>query len=78
MATPQPAGLLAIPKDFSAFERSLVEKTEAALVDGLQLERWTRDPNRKIDEHVLNLNREYNLPNKAFGYLSDVKISGGL
>jgi len=76
MATPQPAGLLAIPKDFSAFERSLVEKTEAALVDGLQLERWTRDPNRKIDEHVLNLNREYDLPNKAFGYLADVKISG--
>jgi hypothetical protein len=76
MATPQPAGLLAIPRDFSPFERSLVEKTEAAIVDGLQLERWTRDPNRKIDEHELTLNRQYNLPNKAYGYLSDVKISG--
>src|SRR5258708_37734399 len=76
MAIPQPAGLLAFPKDFSAFERTLVEKTEAALVDGLQLERWTRDPNRKIEEHVLSLNREYKLPNKAFGYLADVTISG--
>jgi hypothetical protein len=53
-----------------------VEKTEAAIVDGLQLERWTRDPNRKIDEHELTLNRPYNLPNKPWGYLSDVKISG--
>jgi hypothetical protein len=76
MATPQPAGLLGIPKDFTPFERSLVEKTEAALVDGLQLERWTRDPNRKIQEHLLSLNRPYNLPNKAYGYLSDVSISG--
>jgi hypothetical protein len=76
MATPQSAGLLAIPKDFSTFERSLIEKTEAALVDGLQLERWTRDPNRKIEEHLLSLNRDYNLPNKAFGYLADVQISG--
>jgi hypothetical protein len=76
MATPQSVGLLAIPKDFSAFERSLIEKTEAALVDGLQLYNWTRDPNRKIEEHELNLDRQYNLPNKAHGYLSDVSISG--
>ena len=65
-----------IPADFSDFERSLVIKTEVALVDGLQLERWSRDPNRKIEEHLLTLNREYNLTNKAFGYLSEVTISG--
>ena len=76
MATPQPAGTLGIPKDFSPFERSLVEKTEAALVDGLQLERWTRDPHRQTEEHVLDLGRPYNLVNKAFGYLSEVQISG--
>src|SRR5258708_27511649 len=76
MAIPQPAGLLAFPKDCSAFERSLVEKTEAALVDGIQLERWTRDPNRKIEEHPLSLNREYKLQNKAYGYLAEVQISG--
>jgi hypothetical protein len=76
MATPQLAGQLGMQQDLTAFERSLVEKTEAALIDGLQLERWTRDPNRKIEEHVLSLNREYKLPNKALGYLADVTISG--
>ncbi len=76
MAAPQLAGQLSINKDLTAFEQSLVEKTEAALRDGLQLERWTRDPNRKIEEHVLNLNRDYKLQNKAYGYLADVNISG--
>lgn len=76
MATPQLAGHLHNQTDLSAFERSLVEKTEAALVDGIQLERWTRDPHRKIEEHPLSLNREYKLANKAFGYLANVQISG--
>jgi hypothetical protein len=65
-----------IPGDFSEFERSLVDKTESALVDGLQLERWTRDPNRKIELHPLNLNRKYDLPNKPYGYFADVLIGG--
>ena len=76
MATPQAAGVLGIPKDFSPFERSLVEKTDQAIADGLQLYNWTRDPNRKIEEHALNLNRKYNLQNKAFGYLCEPTISG--
>src|ERR1019366_3392966 len=66
----------AIPRDFSDFERSLVEKTEVALADGLELERWTRDPNRKIEKHLLNLNRHYDLRNEAYGYLADVTIAG--
>ena len=65
-----------IPHDFSAFERSLVAKTDVALADGIQLERWTRNPNRTIELHRLNLNRHYDLSNKAFGYLADVTISG--
>ena len=65
-----------IPEDFTALERSWVEKTEIALVDGLQLERWTRDPNRKIEFHRLNLDRKYDLPNKAYGYLCEVLIGG--
>jgi hypothetical protein len=65
-----------MPKDFSPFERSLVEKTDAAIVDGLQLERWTRNPHRIIEEHPLNLNRDYNLVNRAYGYLAEVEISG--
>ncbi len=63
-----------IPDSFSSHERDLVEKTEVALVDGLALERWSRDPNRKIEKHRLNLNRKYDLHNKAYGYFSDVKI----
>src|SRR4051812_37682100 len=75
MATPQLINT-SIPQDFTAFERSLVEKTEVALVDGLALERWTRDPNRKVEFHPLSLNRKYELQNKAFGYFGDVTIGG--
>src|ERR1700733_711341 len=73
MTSPRPISM-PIPADFSAFEQSLVDKTKAALVDGLQLERWTRDPNRKIELHLLNLNRKYDLPNKAYGYFGEVQI----
>ena len=65
-----------IPQDFSTFERFLVEKTEIALVDGLALERWTRDPNRKVEFHLLDLDRKYDLVNKAYGYFGDVTIQG--
>ncbi len=75
MAGPQ-CVQLPIPEDFSEFERFLVEKTEIALVDGLQLERWSRDPSRKVEFHELTLNRPYNLVNKAYGYFGDVTISG--
>jgi hypothetical protein len=73
MTSPRPISI-SVPADFSAFERSLVDKSESALVDGLQLERWTRDPNRKIELHPLNLDRKYDLPNKAYGYFADVLI----
>lgn len=75
MASPQPVQL-PIPADFSPFEESLVKKTETALVDGLQLERWSRDPGREVEMHLLNLERTYALPNKAWGYFADVTISG--
>jgi hypothetical protein len=65
-----------IPPDFTDHERSLVQKTEQALVDGLALERWTRDPNRNVEFHELSLNRKYDLPNKAFGYFGEVSIGG--
>src|SRR5271167_980601 len=73
MTIPRPVPI-SVPADFSAFERSLVDKSESALVDGLQLERWTRDPNRKIELHPLNLDRKYDLQNKAYGYFADVLI----
>jgi len=67
---------LPIPDSFSAHERFLVQKSEEALVTGIQLERWCRDPNRRISEFLLNLKRTYALPNKAYGYFSNVEISG--
>jgi len=75
MASPQSLPLI-VPEDFTDLERSFVRKTETALVDGLALERWTRDPNRKVEFHELNLNRKYNLQNKAYGYFGDVTIGG--
>ncbi len=51
-----------------------MDKTKAALVDGLALERWTRDPNRKVEFHELSLNRKYDLRNKAWGYFGEVAI----
>ncbi len=67
---------LSIPDTFTAHDRFLVEKTEEALLTGLQLERWCRDPNRKTNEFPLDLRRQYRLPNRAFGYLTSATIGG--
>jgi hypothetical protein len=73
--TPQPDRLV-IPDSFSPLARFLVEKTQEALVDGIELQRWCRDPNRKIDEFLLDLKRPFALPNKAYGYFSAVDVCG--
>src|SRR5262249_15994097 len=65
-----------IPGSFSALERFLVEKSEEAIRDGGQLERWCRDPKRKIREFELNLNKKYTLTNKAVGYFGELPING--
>lgn len=75
MATPLPPSLV-LPQDFTAHERFLVEKSELAVVKGLQLERWSRDPKRTIKQFSLDLSRPYKLPNKAWGYFADVTIGG--
>jgi hypothetical protein len=65
-----------VPQDFTAHERFLVEKTELAIVKGSELERWTRDPARKIDKFALKMERPHTLQNRAWGYFADVTISG--
>jgi hypothetical protein len=75
MASP-PSVPTTVPTDFSDHERSLVQKTETALIDGLALERWTRDPHRDVEFHELSLDRKYDLKNKAFGYFGEVTIGG--
>lgn len=67
---------LAIPSSFSDLDRFLVDKTYEALHDGLALERWCRDPGRRIREFPLDLKRDYTLPNRAFGYFSALEVSG--
>ncbi len=64
-----------IPDSFTPLERFLVEKTELALVDGIQLERWCRDPNHKRTEFDIDLKRTYALKNRAYGYFSDLQVS---
>ena len=64
------------PADFSDQNRMFVAKSNEALSDGLQLERWSRDPNRIVRKFPLDLNRVYQLQNKAWGYFADVTISG--
>jgi len=75
MASPQ-STTDQFPADFSAQNRFFVEKTNAALVDGIQLERWARDPKREVRKFPLNLGRDYKLKNQAWGYFADVTISG--
>jgi hypothetical protein len=70
-----------IPESFTQLERFLVEKTEEAIRDGVQLERWCRDPNRKVTEKVLELRRPatgepFALRNEAIGYHSFVSMNG--
>ena len=67
---------LTIPADFTAHERFLVEKSELAVVKGRQLERWSRDPARKIEKFPLAMNRPHALQNHAWGYFADVTIGG--
>jgi len=67
---------LSIPESFSPLERFLVEKTEEAIHDGVQLERWCRDPKRQLKEVKLDLKKDYKLKNDAYGYLSFVPMNG--
>jgi hypothetical protein len=75
LAVPRPSPP-AYPADFTSHERFLADQSEIAIVKGLQLERWSRDPKRTIQRFSLDLNRPYTLPNKAWGYFSDVTIGG--
>ena len=65
-----------IPESFSPQERFLAEKTEEAILDGVQLERWCHDPNRQIREFPLNLKKAFALPNQPAGYFGHVPING--
>ena len=67
-----------IPESFSPHERFIVEKTEEAIRDGIQVERWCRDPKRQVKEVKLDLKKQFALPNEAFGYFGHVPMNGKL
>jgi hypothetical protein len=62
----------------SAHEQSLIELTEVAIRDGLQLERWFRknELGGTLKLFPLNLQRTYNLPNTAEGFFDSLPING--
>ena len=54
----------------------MIQKTEEAIRDGLQLERWWREWERDLPLFPLDLKRKYRLPNKAEGFFSSLPING--
>lgn len=68
------------PESLSEHERFLVKATADALRDGIQLERWARDPDHRVTEFPLLVYRPFKKPftllNRAFGYFANVQISG--
>jgi hypothetical protein len=75
MASPQLAADQ-FPAGFSDQNRIFVSKTKDAIVKGRQLYEWSRDPNRNISKFSLDLQHDYKLVNRAWGYFPDVSISG--
>jgi hypothetical protein len=76
MATTPQRSDLTLADSLTVLDRFLVDRTYEALADGIALQRWCRDPGRRIAEFPLDLKRPYKLPNKAFGYFSDLEIAG--
>src|SRR5262245_58909886 len=67
---------LKIPETLSAQDRFFVTKVHEALADGIELERWCRDPRRQIQEFPIELKRDYALHNRAYAYFSSVPVNG--
>ena len=78
MGVPVQAGSAAPPSSLSAQDRFLIEKTEEAIRDGMQLESWIRskDRERALTLFPLNLGKTYKVPNKAEGFLDKLDING--
>lgn len=57
-------------------ERLLVVKSEQAIQEGLQLERWYRKEESRLKLFPLDLQNSYRLPNRAQGFFDQLSISG--
>jgi len=54
----------------------MIQKTEEAIRDGSQLERWWREREGDLALFPLDLKKQYRLPNKAAGFFSSLSING--
>ena len=63
-------------ESFSDRDRLLATKTEEAIRDGLQLERWFRQKEHELHLFPLALKKTFRLPHKAEGFFSSLPING--
>ena len=61
---------------FTDHDRSLIRKCEAAVRDGIALERWCRAARGDREEFRLELRDTCRLPNRADGYFGSLTLSG--
>ena len=61
---------------FSDQERRLIEKSEQAIQEGLQLERWYRERESGLRFFPLDLKNSYRLSNRAEGFFGTLPING--
>jgi hypothetical protein len=71
MASTQPA-----VDPLSERDHLLVEKTEEAIRDGLQLEQWLRGRTGDLALFPLALGKKFRLPNRAEGFFGSLEING--
>ena len=64
------------PSDFSAQDRFLAEKTEEALVRGVELQAWRDGPKPGLRVFPLDLAKKFKLENRAEGYFGETNIAG--
>lgn len=76
--TPLPQSKLQLSSEpFSDLEKSLMEKTEEAIRDGLQLEQWYRQNSPVLAWFPLDLGKNsFRLPNRNEGFFGSLEING--
>ena len=66
----------AFPSDFSAEDYFLAEKTEQALIRGLELQAWRDGPKPGLRVFPLDLAKKFRLENRPEGYFGETNIAG--
>jgi hypothetical protein len=61
---------------FSPLEQRLIEKSEQAIREGIEIERWYRQAESGLKFFPLDLEMRYRLPNRAEGFFSRLSVGG--